>query len=119
MQVQPSEPDALGCTLLKLDRHAAISYTPTAAAKAMKEKLRGSRDRRSGHDKDRDRASDVRSPQGARKDEGRDIRGGDEREGGNKEDKRDAAAVVGKQETGVRGIDAHSYRLLHMSSQSR
>lgn len=82
---------------MKLDSHAAISYTPTAADKALKDKLRGG-SRRSGHresdrDRDRDRESDIKSPRGKRDDKER--KGGDEKdkekEGDGKDEKNDTA----------------------------
>ena len=66
-QIEPKEADTLGSTLLKIDNHALISYTPTAADKAFKDKLRGSRDRRGVRERDRD--AELRSPRASKRDD--------------------------------------------------
>lgn len=72
LQVQPKEADTLGNALLKIDNHALISYTPTAADKAFKDKLRSSRDRRERGVRERDRDVELRSPRAAKRDKSED-----------------------------------------------
>lgn len=110
LQKHRGQADAIGCTIVKLDKHAAVSYHPTAADKALKEKLR-TKDRHGG--KDKESGSERRSPGwswGSKKDD-RDKKNETDKPGVD-EDKKieqsedgkqapEAAAGVGQQKVGL------------------